>query len=211
MKTMLRITVALSLVTILAACASSYRPIRPDKIYYNAKADDNGLELSYKYDVLNERGNKKYAKKESQKGIKVVAIKITNKTWKTLQFGESIKIFSGDREVQLLEPEVIVKGIKQPSPIYLLYLLLTPMNFYVTNNNETSTYPIGLVVGPGIAFGNMAVAGTANKKLREELIAQSPANKTIQNGETIYGLVGISDRGYNPLTLKVMDGNIPAK
>lgn len=207
MKTVLRISIAIGFLTILAACASRYRPIMPDKVFYNAKATDNGVEFGYKYDVLNERGNKKYAKKESKKGVKVVAIKLTNNTEQPLRFGENIKIFSGDREIQPLESSLVVSSLKQNAPIYLLFLLLTPLNLYIVNDTETTTIPIGLALGPGIAIGNMATAGTANKKFQKELTDQSLANKTIQPRETVYGLIGISDRGFNPLTVKVLNNN----
>jgi hypothetical protein len=89
--------------------------------------------------------------------------------------------------------------LKQGVPVYLLYLLLTPMNLY-TGDDVT---PIGLVLGPGIAFGNMIGAGGANQNFLKELESFNLMNKSIQPGETLYGIIGIRDSGYNPITIKV--------
>ena len=94
---------------------------------------------------------------------------------------------------------------------YLLFLLLTPLNLNIYNNssngygtevNNSHSYPIGLVIGPGISIGNMVVASTANTNFYNELLSFT-ISRDIENGQTIYCLIGFRDIGYEPLNLKL--------
>lgn len=195
---MKNIVVAIATLLLITSCASSYNVINPKRIIYQNRQLDTEINFSYKYDVLNERGNKKYAKKETLKGIKIVAIKVVNNTDSSFIFGRDYKVYSGGNPITLLDPNVLQKQFKQNVPVYLLYLLLTPMKLY---SGESET-PIGYVVGPGLTIGNMAVAGGANKNFKNEIQSTYLNGRQINSGETVYGLIGIYDQGYNPLTLK---------
>ena len=183
------------------SCAASYKPIMPSKVIYPSV--ENGGPLSYRYNVLRLAGNKKLAKKEDKFNVRIVAIRIVNNSNRVLRHGYNFDLYSGDQRARLLEPEVVSATVKQSVPIYLLYLLLTPMRFETTS----SSIPIGLVIGPGITAGNMIVAGSANKRFREELVEYSIVEREIKPGETFYGLIGISDNSYMPLTLKFTGNN----
>jgi hypothetical protein len=193
---------------VLSSCASTYKPIRPTQLQYNQASDANGVSLGYRYDVLREKGNKKYAKREMKNGVRLVAVKIINNTDQALVLGGNSKLYTGRSEVLLIPSEDIHKSLKQGVAIYLLYLLMTPMQFTVTTANsngsvDTDSTPIGLILGPGISIGNMAVSGSANKNLLDELNAFNLKGKTIQPGETAYGLIGIgSHLGVAPLSLE---------
>ena len=153
---------------------------------------------------------KKYAKKELKKGIKLVAIKITNNSVKDLTFGKDAILTYGDgSEIYIMENERVFSKLKQSPASYLWYLLLTPMNFYTTKTNSngfqenTSSTPIGLVVGPGLAGGNMIAAGSANKKFKTEMLDYNINGTIIKKGETKYGLIGIKSNSFDSLKLKV--------
>jgi hypothetical protein len=130
---------------------------------------------------------------------------MTNHTDKPLRFGENIRPANGEKEVYLLEPNTVHASLKQNSPVYLLYLLLSFVNVYVEDNGQRTTYPVGLALGPGIGIGNMAVAGSANGKFKRELLTNHLTGRETPVGQTVYGLIGVSDRGYNPLTIKLSD------
>jgi hypothetical protein len=44
-------------------CAAIYKPINPPSLNYNSHDLQDGIGLSYKNDVLLEKGNRKYANK----------------------------------------------------------------------------------------------------------------------------------------------------
>lgn len=191
------------------SCASSYKPIGPLSVNYSNTEEKDGIEFSYRYDVLREKGNKKYAKKEIKKSIKVVAVRINNNRNEPVTIGTNLKIFSGSSEVKLLEPALIQRELRQSVPSYLLYLLLTPLNLTIsrTDNNgriESDSYPIGLGLGPVISISNMAISGGANKGLLMELNQFNQINKTILPGQSSYGLIGIGDLSFNPLRVEVV-------
>jgi hypothetical protein len=190
------------------SCATSYKPIAPLSVNYNNVEEKEGVIFSYRYDVLGEKGNKKYAKKEIKKSIKVVAIRINNNGNIPLTVGSNLKIFSGSNEVKIIEPAIVQKELRQSVPSYLIYLLLTPLNLNITktDNNgrvESESYPIGLGLGPVISISNMLVSGGANKSLLMELNQFNQINKTILPGQSSYGLIGIGDIGFAPLRIEI--------
>lgn len=70
----------------LFSCASRYKMIEPESINYLSVKEDKGVKFEYKYDLL----SKKYAKKEEKKGVKIVAVKVTNNSGSDLKL---VKIF----------------------------------------------------------------------------------------------------------------------
>lgn len=194
----------LAIIIILNSCASGYQMINPNSLNYNSIDTKNGISLKYKYDLL----NKKYAKKETKKGVKIVAIKITNNSENDIVFGKDMKLaYENGNELYIMENNKVFKSLKQNTITYLLYLLLTPMTFNKTTSNEngvkTSSTPIGLVIGPGLAGGNMIVAGSANKKFKTELLEFNLNGITIKKGETTSGLIGIKSDNYDAIKIKM--------
>ena len=195
---------------VFSSCASSYNAIRPTSLYYAEGVNYDGVRFSYQYDVLKQVGNRKYAKKEDKKGVQVVAVKLTNHTGRSLNFREDISVLSGGVPIGLMQPEIVTQQVKQNVPIYSLYLLLSfiSVNTYNQYGGVESSTPVGLFIGPPVAVGNMVVAGSANGNFKKELLANNLLNRTIADGETVYGLISIGDNGYRPLSLKV---NAPMK
>jgi hypothetical protein len=203
---LLKVTFLLSIILLLTSCASGYKMINPATLNYMSNNDNKEIKLEYKYNLL----SRKYKKKETKKGIKIVAIKITNGTENDLVLGKDIKLtYANDIELYIMDNEKVFKSLKQSTATYLLYLLLTPMNLYTTKTNsngfqeQTSSTPIGLVVGPGLAAGNMIAAGSANKKFKTELSKYKIYGTTIKKGETAYGLIGIKSDNYDALKIRV--------
>jgi len=197
----------LAIIIVLTGCAATYRPINPSTINYNAHELQDGISLAYRYEVLREKGNKKYAKKEAKKGIKLIAVKVTNNTDSTINIGKDFAFYSGQNQLFPMEPIAIKESIKQFVPGYLPYFLLTFLNFtYTESANGTPSnqdvYHVGYVLGPAVTIGNLAVAGTANKKMLDELSEYNILNRDIQKGETVYGIICVRDIGYIPLSVK---------
>ncbi|MBW2961448.1 hypothetical protein [Mesonia aestuariivivens] len=189
---------------LLTSCASKYRVIEPEKIKYISKNEDDNVRIEYKYDLL----HKKYRKKEEKKDIKLVAFKITNNTERDLMLGRDITIqFSDGKEAQIVDSKRVFEELKQEPGWYLFYLLLTPLNFYTTNSNgeSSSSTPIGLILGPGLAAGNLLGASGANKNFEKELMLYDIYGMEIPKGKSKYGLLGIKSDSYETLNVKVKE------
>lgn len=189
--------ICIVIICMLSSCAASYKRINPGNLKYPDLDDST---FSYQYNVLLRAGNRKLSKKEAKSHMRVVAVKIFNNTGQTLVYRKNFRIYSGNNEVSLLSPMVASAGIKQTAGLHLLYLLLT---FTTLNVDNSGSIPIGLVIGPGIALGNMFVASGANKRFREELLDNDLENRAIANGESFYGLITINDNGFMPLSFKL--------
>ncbi len=203
---LLKIVFVLLITILMNSCASGYKLINPNNLSYNSKNEDNAVLLEYKYDLL----AKKYAKKEVKKGVKVVAIKITNNSEKDVVFGQDLVLtYENEKELYLLDKEEVFKSLKQHPATYLFYLLLTPLKFFTSKSNsqgiqeETSSFPLGLIIGPGLAGGNMIAAGSANKKFKTELLDYNLNGVSIKIGETKTGLIGIKSDNYDAIRIKV--------
>jgi hypothetical protein len=197
----IKITLLFIAISTLTNCASGYKMIEPKSINYVSTNETDNVKLEYKYDLL----DKKYAKKELKKGVKLVAIKITNNSEKDLMFGRDAKLtYENGTEIFVMENEKVFTSLKQSAASYLWYLLLTPLNLYTAENGQqTSSTPIGLIVGPGLAGGNMIAASSANKKFKTEMLEYNINGTLIKKGETKYGLIGIKADSFDSLKLKV--------
>ncbi|RCS26116.1 hypothetical protein DUT90_10080 [Polaribacter sp. WD7] len=197
----IKITLLFIVISTLTSCASGYRMIEPKSINYVSTKETNNVKLEYKYDLL----DKKYAKKELKKGIKLVAIKITNNSEKDLTFGRDVKLtYENGTEIFVMDNTKAFTSLKQSPASYLWYLLLTPLNLQTIENGvPTSSTPIGLAIGPGLAGVNMIAAGSANKKFKTEMLEYNINGTLLKKGETKYGLIGIRADSFDSLKLKI--------
>lgn len=210
MRKTITISILLVFTLFLNSCASRYQTINPESLNYVSRSLENNILLEYKYDLLAQ----KYKKKETENNIKMVAVKITNTSDKEIVFGRDFTFtYANGTEVSIIEAEGIFKTVKQSPASYLWYLLLTPVQFFsgtttTTNghvqDNRTS-FPIGVIIGPGLAGGNLITASTANKKLKRELMQYDLYGKIIKKGETAYGLVGINSSSYEAIKIKMLE------
>lgn len=185
-------------VLILTSCASGYRNIDPATINYGSVDVANDVTLQYQYEVL----RKKYAKKEFKKGVRVVAIKIVNNSERDFTFGTDLDLkYTDGSKLRSMSPDRLFTELKQHPATHLLYLLLTPVNFTVTTNTSSSSTPIGLALGPGLAAGNLITASTANGKFKQEINNYDLTGRVIKKGETVYGIIGLDGRSSDALKL----------
>jgi len=193
------------IVVLFVGCASAYKPVKPMSVYYSNNNINDGISYTYQYDVLQNRKNKKYVKRQRTSDIKVVAVKITNNTNFPINVGEDLRLRCGGKEIVPMEPTVVKSELKQRTLSYLFYLLLTPLKGYVQTPGSISTYNIGYVLGPGITAGNMIVAGSANDNFEKELMNENLVAKNIEPGKTVYGLLSFRNIAYDPITIEVRD------
>jgi hypothetical protein len=197
----------LSVLFLLSSCASGYKIINPKSLNYISKNTNEGLVLEYKYDLL---ANKKYQKKELKNNMKLVAVKITNNSEVDYVFGKDVRLsFENGNDALIIGKDIIFNTLKQKSAYHSLYLLLLTARFDKTSRDFTGKetiergFPIGLIVAPVLAGGNILAATSANKNFKKELTDYDLIGKTIKKGETVYGIVGIQSSSSEALKLKL--------
>ena len=201
-----KIALVISIGILFVGCASSYKSINPQNINYLSISEDKDVKLEYKYEML----EKKYKKKALAKGVRLLAIKITNNSNEDLVFGKDVKLnYDNGSEIYIMDNDMVFSSVKQSPASYLWYLLLTPLQLYTNTDQNgfatesTSSFPIGLILGPGLTAGNMVAASTANKKLETDLNTYNLNGLTIKSGQTASGLIGIRSNDYNAIKIKV--------
>jgi hypothetical protein len=167
-------------------CASSYRQINPYRVLYQDSVASYGAALEYKYDVLRKAGNKKYARKADDKGIKIVAIQFTNLTDVEINFSRDVEILADGEQITPLLPEVVRREVKQVSGLYMLWSLLWVTISKCENDDCSVTpIPVGLLIG----IGNTIGASAANRNFHQELEYHNLMNKTVAPGASVKGLL----------------------
>lgn len=181
------------------SCASSYRQINPMRLTYQDVVTSDEMELEYKYSVLRQAGNKKYARKADDKNIKIVGIKFTNLTDADIHFGNDLDVYADDQKITPLLPDVVRKEVKQVSGLYMLWSLFW-ITFTKCENDDCSItpIPIGLLIG----IGNTAGASGANKSFNRELEYHNMMNKTVKPGQTVKGLLIVRSDTEAPLSVR---------
>lgn len=207
---MIKISLVLAFAVLLNSCAGGYKKINPKMSYYASKSIENNILFEYKYASL----EKKYRKKAEKNGINILSVKITNNTEKDIIFGKDFKLTRDNgNDVFIIETEKLFRTVKQSPASYLWYLLLAPVQFYsgttttsngyYTETKPANTFPIGLILAPGLAGGNMIAASSANKNFKNELMEFDIIGKTIKKGETVYGLIGTYSRSYDSIKIQM--------
>jgi hypothetical protein len=207
MNTKFRFVCLFAALPFFMSCASSYKPIGPENLEYHNHSVNDNIEFSYHYDVLIESRNKKYAKHEINNHLNLVAVKITNHTGHDINPMTDAVFYVDNKPAYPVDQKITEDKIKQGVPIYLLYLLFSPVTLTTSgsSNDGVSTsnpIPIGLVIGPLLTATNMLVAGTANKNFKEEIELHS-LYRQVHDGETIFALVAFRDIGKDEITLRL--------
>ncbi|MBB6460074.1 hypothetical protein [Flammeovirga kamogawensis] len=192
------------LLGLFSSCAGSYHKIYPTAQNFNSSSNVGNVKLEYKYKVLT---SKKYKKKEDKFNTQLVAVKITNNSNHDVILGDNYLLtYQSGTKVLINSKEVTFKSLRQTVPTYLLYLLLAPLQLNTTSSTgQTSSFPIGLIIGPGIAAGNMIGAGSANQNFKTELDQYDILNKPIHPGESKVGLISIQSSSTDALLLRHLE------
>jgi len=196
--------------SLLIGCASSYKPLLPSTLnYQNQTPAKEKLEISYLYDIQNQTRNKRYARKENKFGYAAIGLRIKNTTNQTVTLTqENFKINANGVTKKFVSVEDYTKVVRQTSAPYLLHSLWGPWSISHVEDpsqgiNETTVQfiPVGVAVG----IGNLIVAESANKRHLETLMLNQIYGKSIEPGQTFFGIVIIPTSSYEPLEFKFTD------
>lgn len=198
-----RIYILAIFTVLMSSCAAIYNPIEPSYLSYELAGNYNGLKLSYRYGILAELNNKRYARKESKQKIKLVAVKIENTSNKALVIGSDFNLTSNGQAIEFIKSAEAYQKLKQknwPALGFLLLALTPPVQ--TTNGASVADFPLGMVAGPMLAAGNIFVAINANKQFQSELQSNTILGSTIKPQETIYGIITLNSDQENPIEIK---------
>lgn len=201
---MMNKSLALLSLLLLCSCAASYKPIVPARLDYDEEETDGRLGYSFRTNILEDSGNKRYAQRGVKKEINLIAVKIENKSDKPIVFRRDIRMYAGNRPVYPIDPRLVGHSLKQPAPLYFIWSLLWVV-IYKCEGDDCTTIPlpVGLVIG----LGNFAVANTANEKFLNEIDANNIFDKEIAPGGTAYGIIGLSAKDISsPLKMVFSPG-----
>lgn len=166
-------------------CAKSHYRIDPPKLAYIAQDKNDKLTLEYKYDVL--QGSNR--KREREKGLRLVALKITNTSNRDLLFGHDFDIcFENGQAIDIFHHQQAYRIYKKAVLPYMLHLAWTPLKLYILGSKPIS---IGYVLGPVLAIVNTVKASRANQDLLTEMKYFRIDKHRINKGKTKYGLINI--------------------
>jgi hypothetical protein len=188
---------------LMSSCAAIYNPIEPAYLSYELAGNYNGLKLSYRYGILAELNNKRYARKENKQKIKLVVVKIENTSNQALVVGKDFNLISNGQALDFINSAAAYQKLKQknwPALGFLLLALTPPVQ--TTNGASVADFPLGMVAGPMLAAGNIFVAINANKQFQSELQNNILLGSTIKPLETRYGIIIINAAEENPIEIK---------
>lgn len=193
---------AAGLLACTTGCAGSYSLIQPKNIpSYTVSQSTGPVSLAYQFDALRLTGrNKKYVKKESKFGYRVVAVRLTNNWDREVNISRDLTLYCGDRSVTPVPGTIAARDLRQGVAIYLLYLLANvQIGGTIDARTGATTGSTFLPTGIFIAGGNMLVASGANGNLRKEFEAYDLTNRTLKPGETVYGILSLRETTVAPL------------
>ena len=206
MKRFKQFVLLMVLVLLIPGCAVNYHRINPNAIVHPSFKVEDGLKYAYKYDVLRTSGNKRYAKYELKRGMRLVGVQLTNLSDSTIRLSRDCDLYAGGVTIIPMDIIHMSKTLRQKELPYLLYMLLTnfKLEYTVSTPSQTTTgsFPIGAFLGPGLTLLNGLKAGIANKRMTTNLLESDIWNRDIQSGETVSGLVGIEGRDFLRIEIK---------
>lgn len=192
---------AFTFLLFITGCAASYKTIDPEKVSYSNSANVDDLEISYKYNVLSSRGNRRFVKRERKKDLSVIAVKLTNHSNAPFTVTHSnFRIFASNKLLQPVNPSRAAGELKEKNALYLLYSLLF---LTISKEDNGEIKQTNLPIGIPIALGNFMVGMSSNSNIRQNFRQDHIYGKTIQPGEQLSGLAYFYDTNFEPLTFTI--------
>lgn len=183
------------------SCAKKYYPLEPQSLGFRAGDTISGIEVGYEYNLLGQKGNRRYSKKEQKKDIRLVAVKIINHFDQSINIRRDVQFMANGNPVTLLDPQIAYNRLKQRPIFYILYAFVF---FRVPTYNSNGTQGSFIVpIGLPFAAYNLAVGFGANKKFLMDMEMFNVNNKIISPGESFVGLISFYSPAYPKLTARL--------
>ena len=205
MKTLQALLLALVTLALFSSCARSYHPLEPASLRYTHHEEETApLSLGYRYNILTEKGNKKFSKAEEKRRLYLVAVEITNFGDRPMTLGKDFLLQAGDVPVAPVSKMRLYSRLKQKPGFFMFYMFFLHLNIpsqLITGSSSAFVLPTGLILGPALSLGNLFRAKNNNKKFKADLDLYDLTDRPIAPGETVHALVGLSHFTFAPLRI----------
>jgi hypothetical protein len=187
---LLRFSSLILIIGVLISCAANYYPISPLTIDYQDATFlevDSNISIGYKYDVLRQAGNKKYARFEKRWNVSLLALFIDNKGTDTLYVPDDLVFLDGEIPVMPFELE----------ELQMLYQTNTDLN------RADSDWAADIPWWVSLGFGswNLIKSERADESLMEELENYYLIYSLIYPGTRVSGLIVLPIERNTPLSI----------
>ena len=189
MKKVLQYIIFGSLAVMGCSCAAGYHPIKPLSTNFNQASqvlEDSTIKINYRYNVLKEARNRRYADNERYSGVSLLAVRIENRSDDTLFFPEDIQILSGLDTVYMLSMQETHAALQQ------------------TYFQEEGFIQLGyswedVLLSLGVELINISIEVGANKEFAKELDNHYLLPSYVEPGFYTIGLLGLDVPKGTPL------------
>lgn len=184
---MMRFLQIFGILALMSSCASNYHFINPPSVEMKTSATISppaSCQIHYRYQVLKEAGNKKYAKKERQSGVSLLAVRIENTGLDTLFFPEHFQVHTDKDTVQILSLAKTGEALRQTTA--------------EDSGNGSVEVDAPAMMAVRDVF-NATTQAKANLRFVQELRGNYLASVKIIPGEKRIGLLGLEVPAGTPL------------
>ncbi len=181
---------------LFSACAASYKNLKLESEAFYEKASTKNFDFNYKYNILSTSGNAFFARKENRKGLKLVGVKLENKSNDTIFLLNDLQILSNGKNLEFKTTEESYKLLKQKPVLHLLEAF--SIVFYSQNGFQGG----GIFISPiGIFFAipNVLIAANANNKMYKDFSSYNILKLKIPPHKEGFALLCFESRLNPPL------------
>jgi len=183
-------------------CATQYRHVEPHTMEYSAMPDtlhSCNVEITYRYDILANASNKKYARKEKKEGISLIAVRIANNGNDTLFIPDDILIEARDNWVFPLDMNEAIDVFIQDHPAALDELMggAVEVGGVFVPGGWGFLVPLATSIPSTI---NSSIEAKANDRFIKEMQDYYLVFSNVPPGATVSGLLALPVELFTPLT-----------
>jgi hypothetical protein len=203
------------LILLVSGCSSTYHAMSLGILDYTQCDTVKGISYGYHFNSLRDFRNNKYAEKENQKNIKLVAFNITNLSGRRIDLVNNLEYYQNNtRLIKPMEPNSIYSTFKLNPKKYLADLSLIIVNAYWIESYGVGSdadlhfriIPIGIFIGPILTLYNMSTVKKSNLMFGKDLDKYSPFT-SIEAGAKRFVLIPFEDIGEQPIQIRIRGSN----
>ena len=198
-------------VILFTGCAVPYHKMSPAILEYTNTGENSVISYGSHFNVLKDFKNKRFAEKELQAKIKIVAFEITNLSEHSIDLENEVDYYQDSTGLLTpLKPVEAYLALKLSSRKYMPILFLSFLNYYWTETygsvpvqkKDFRMIPIGILIGPLLTLYNVESTRQSNIKLGEDLDKYSPYTRIAPGGKK-YVLNSFKDISNCPIHIVV--------